>query len=134
MSEIDTESLVSAYIELRNRRDLLLREYEDKDRELKADMMQLEAALLTVCNTVNADSIKTTHGTVMRRLVEKFSCSDWDNFYRFVRDHNAVNLVEKRIHQGNLRQFLSENEGEGLPPGVNVMREYGVTVRKSTTK
>ena len=131
---IDTESLVSAYIEIRNKRDLLLREYEDKDRELKAEMTQLEAALLSVCNNINADSIKTTHGTVMRKLNEKFSCSDWDNFYQFVLNHNAVNLLEKRIHQGNLKQFLSENEGDGLPPGVNVMREYGVSVRKSTNK
>jgi hypothetical protein len=42
----------------------------------------------------------------------------------------AVELFEGRIHQGNFKQFMSEHEGEGLPPGVNVMREFGVTVRK----
>jgi hypothetical protein len=129
---INTEDLVSAYLQIRNRREAILREYEKADNELKVEMSQLEAALLDVCNSVNADSIKTAHGTVMRKLNQKFFCSDWDNFYKFVLDNEAPHLLERRIHQGNIKQFLSESEGDGLPPGVNVLREYGVSVRKAS--
>jgi hypothetical protein len=130
---INTEDLVTAYLNIRRKRESILREYEAADKELKAEMSQLEAALLDVCNSVNADSIKTSHGTVMRKLNEKFFCNDWDNFYQFVLQNEAVQLLERRIHQGNFKQFLSENEGSGLPPGVNVMREYGVSVRKASS-
>lgn len=129
---VNTEALVEAYINIRNKRDLLLREYEEADKALKADMSQLEAVLLDVCNTVNADSIRTSHGTVMRKLNERFFCQDWDNFYKFVLDNEAPHLLERRIHQSNFKEFMSNHDGDGLPPGVNVMREYGVSVRKSS--
>jgi hypothetical protein len=132
MSSINTEELVEAYISLRNERDLLLREYESKDEALKAEMVKLESALLDVCNAVNADSIKTSHGTVMRKLNERFFCQDWDNFYNFVLTNEAPHLLERRIHQSNFREFLSNHDGDGLPPGINVMREYGVSVRKAS--
>jgi hypothetical protein len=99
---------------------------------LKEDMSKLEAVMLEMCNAVNADSIKTKHGTVMRKLNERFFCQDWDNFYKFVLDAEAVQLLERRIHQSNFKQFLAETAMDGLPPGVNVMREYGVSVRKAS--
>lgn len=129
---IDTEELVGAYIAIRTQRELLLREYEEKDKALKADMSQLEAAMLDVCNQINADSIRTSHGTVMRKLNERFFCQDWDNFYKFLMEQEAPHLLERRIHQSNFKEFMKDHENSGLPPGVNVMREYGVTVRKSS--
>lgn len=129
---VNTEELVEAYINLRTKREILLRGYEEQDKALKADMAQLEAAMLDVCNQINADSIKTSHGTVMRKLNERFFCQDWDNFYQFVLTNEAPHLLERRIHQTNFKEFMKDHEGSGLPPGVNVMREYGVTVRKSS--
>lgn len=129
---MNTEVLVEAYINVRSQREKLLREYETADAALKEDLRRLEVALLDICNTVNADSIKTTHGTVMRKMNERFFCNDWDNFYRYVLDNKAVQLLERRIHQGNFKEHMREVEGDGLPPGVNVMREFGVTVRKSS--
>lgn len=128
----NTDELVSAYINLRNQREKLLREYEEADKALKADMSQIEVALLELCNSVNADSIRTSHGTVMRKLNERFFCQDWDGFYKFVLDNEAPHLLERRIHQSNFKEFLSDHNDDGLPPGINVMREYGVTVRKSS--
>ena len=129
---MNTEALVEAYINIRSQRERLLREYETSDAALKEDLHKLEVALLEVCNTINADSIKTSHGTVMRKLNERFFCSDWDNFYRYVLENEAVQLLERRIHQSNFKEHLKDIEGDGLPPGVNVMREYGVSVRKSS--
>jgi len=129
---MDTENLVEAYIAIRTQRDKLLREYELADAALKDDLRKLENALLDVCNAVNADSIKTSRGTVMRKVNDRFFCQDWDNFYKYVLDNEAVQLLERRIHQGNFKEHMKDIEGDGLPPGVSVMREFGVTVRKSS--
>ena len=133
MSKVNVEELVTAYLAVRTERERLLKDYEAADATLKQDLEELEKIMLGVCNEVNADSIKTQHGTVMRKLNERYYCQDWENFYQFVMENNAVQLLEKRIHQGNFRQFISEHEGDGLPPGVNVMREYGISVRKSSS-
>jgi len=132
MSSVNTEEIVEAYLAIRNQRDKILREYEAQDALLKEDIKQLEVTLLSVCNSINVDSIRTKHGTVMRKLNERFFCEDWDNFRKFVLENEALELFEKRIHQGNFKQFMAENEGDGLPPGVNVLREFGITVRKAS--
>jgi len=129
---VDLEEIVSAYIAIRNERDRVAKEYEAKDEVLKEQLGQLEQQLLVVCNDVNANSINTPAGTVIKRLNERFFCSDWDNFRKFVKENDAVELLERRIHQGNFKQFMSEHLADGLPPGVNVMREFAITVRKPT--
>lgn len=124
------EDLVKSYIALRTEREALKMKYENQDGELEGEMKLLEQAMISACNDINATSIKTQHGTVIKSLKERFTISDRDNFNEFVRENMAVELFEGRIHQGNFKQFMAEHEGEGLPPGVNVMREFGVTVRK----
>ena len=132
MSNVNTEEVVQAYLNIRTEREKILREYEAKDAKLKEDLAKIEALLLDVCNSINADSIRTTHGTIMRKLNERFFCQDWDNFRKFVIENASLELLEKRIHQGNFKQYMAENEADGLPPGVSVMREYGITVRKAS--
>ena len=134
MNEFNMEQAVEAYLAIRSERDRLLSEYEEQDAKLKADMAELEKSMLDVCNTVNVDSLKTKHGTIMRKLNERYYCKDWDSFYRFLLDHDAVALLERRIHQTNFREFMSQHEGAGLPDGVDVMREYAISVRKASSK
>lgn len=131
---MNLEELVKDYIEIRNQRDVLLAKYEEKDEELKEALKNIEVEMLNICNNTNADSIKTQHGTVIRKLNERFYCNDWDNFRKFVLENEAVELLERRIHQGNFKEFMSERQGEGLPPGVNAMREFGITVRKPASR
>ena len=130
---MNTDQLVETFITLRNERDRMRNEWEAEDAKIKEEMTTLEQALLSICNETNATSIKTDKGTVIRKLNERFFCSDWDNFRDYVLEHQALELLERRIHQGNFKEFIAEREAEGLPPGVNVMREYGVTVRKPTS-
>jgi len=117
---------------IRGERDRLRNEYEANDKRLVEDLKKLEAVLLDVCNAVNADSIKTSLGTVIRKLNERYFCSDWDNFKQYVLENEAIELLERRIHQSNFKQHMEETQSDGLPPGVNVMCEFGVTVRKAS--
>jgi hypothetical protein len=128
--ERNLEELVKAYLTIRTERETLKSQYELSDKVLLDDMAALEKEMLVICNDTNASSIRTGSGTVIRKLNERYTTNDWDNFKKFVMDNDAVDLLERRIHQGNFKQFMAENEQDGLPPGVNVMREFGITVRK----
>lgn len=131
---MNLEEMVTDFLILRSQREILLADYESKDAELKEAMKNIEVEMLNICNETNADSIKTQHGTVIRKLNERFYCNDWDNFKDFVLEHQAVELLERRIHQSNFKEFIAEREQDGLPPGVNVMREFGVVVRKPASR
>jgi hypothetical protein len=134
MSATNLEELVKIYLTIRGERERILHDYEALDKGLKNEMALIEQSMLAICNDTNADSIKTQNGTVIRRMSERFYCSDWTNFSDFVLQHKAVELLERRIHQGNFKEFMAEHANEGLPPGVNVMKELGITVRKPTAQ
>ncbi len=129
-TELNLDELVKIYLTIRNEREKLKSGWEVADGALEQEMKLLEQSMLTVCNDTNASSIRTESGTVIRSLKERFTTNDWDNFKKFVLDNEAIDLLERRIHQGNFKEFMAEHQGEGLPPGVNVMKEFTIVVRK----
>lgn len=129
-TELNLDELVKIYLTIRNEREKLKSGWEVEDGALEQEMKLLEQSMLTVCNDTNASSIRTESGTVIRSLKERFTTNDWDNFKKFVLDNEAIDLLERRIHQGNFKEFMAEHKDEGLPPGVNVMREFTIVVRK----
>jgi len=130
VEETNLEELVKTYLTIRNERERIEAEWKAKNDELLADMRALESQMLVTCNENNASSIKTGSGTVIRKLNERFTVADGDVFRKFVLQEGAVELFESRIHQGNFKEFIAERKADGLPPGVNVMREFGIVVRK----
>jgi len=129
----DVEALVETYLTLRRERETLKAQYEAGDSELKKDMEGIEAALLDVCNKTNVNGLKTQYGSVTRQVKDRFFCTDWDNFKKFVETEGSLDLLERRIHQRNFKEFMAERQGDGLPPGVNVLREFDIVVRKSSS-
>lgn len=124
------DNVVKTYLAIRDERDKIAREHQAKDRELANDLAEIENLLLSSCNDINAESIKTDLGTIIKTTRESFVCGDWDNFKKFVKENDAIELLQQRIHQSNFKEFLNNREDEGLPPGISSMREFKITVRK----
>lgn len=107
----------------------LTKKYEREVEEIENDMRQVEHEMLELCKDIGAESIKTEHGTIVRYVKERFSCNDWHEFHKFVKENNALELLHKRISETNMRTFLDDNP-DLHPPGLDVYREFVVTVRK----
>jgi len=131
---MNTDQLVETFIVMRDERDRIRKDWKQKDAAIEEEMIKIEQALLTICNESGAKSIRTDKGTVIRKLNERFVCTDWEHFREYVLEHQALELLEPRISQGNFKEFIAGKEAEGLPPGVNVMREFTVVVRKPTVE
>jgi hypothetical protein len=129
----NTEELVSDYLEIRRLRESLKANYESQDEDLKNAMDSIKEALLAVCNENNQNGFKTTSGTVTRQVKERYFCTDWDNFRKFVESEGSIDLLERRIHQRNFKEFMTDRAGDGLPPGVNALREFDIVVRKASS-
>ena len=134
MSDMKLDELVTTYLTIRTERNTLKNQWEIKDAELKADLDELERAMLVACNEINADSIRTGSGTIIKSLKETYTCGDWDNFKQYVVENNALDLLQQRISQTNFKEFMSTRQEEGLPPGISTLREVSITVRKPTSK
>jgi len=129
-SSVSVHHLTKVYIKIRDARAKLSKEYKEKDKELEAQMDIVEQKLLEVCKQVDANSIKTPAGLVMRGVETRYWTNNWDAMYTFVKDNDALGLFEKRIHQGNMKQFLDEYPDK-FPPGMLVDSKYKITVRRS---
>lgn len=133
MSEISTEDLISSYINLREAIKDKEEEHKKELEDMKSSMDSVSAKLLELCNEHNVDSLKTSAGTVSRRINSRYWASDWDEVYKFIEEHEAPYLLEKRIHNGNMKEFLEDNP-ELVPTGLQTDRKYVIQVRKPTTK
>jgi phage host-nuclease inhibitor protein Gam len=130
VEDIATDKLAEVYIKIRDKRAELKEHYESQDEGLKAQQEMLAERMLDICRDNNADSIKTPAGTIIRKVDTRYWTTDWDSMYQFIEEHDAYPLLEKRLHQTNLKQFLDENP-ELLPAGLQADRKYTVVVRRS---
>lgn len=127
--EVKADKLVKAYIKIRDKRKQLADDYEKQDKDLQESLDLIEEELLNICKETGADSLRTEFGTVSRRVAKRYWTNDWHSFYEFLKEHGALELLEKRIAQTNMVTFLEENPGV-LPPGLNLESRYAVSVRR----
>ena len=127
---VAVDKLAGVYIKIRDARAKLKSDYELQDSELGEQMTVIEEQLLDACKSIGADSIRTSAGTVIRSVKSRYWTNDWDSMYNFVRQHDAFGLLERRIHQANMKQFIEENPSL-LPMGLNTDSRYSIVVRRS---
>jgi len=127
---VPVDKLAGIYIKIRDARAKLKSDYEAQDTELQEQMDVIEEQLLEACKSIGADSIRTAAGTVIRSVKSRYWTNDWDSMYNFVRQHDAFGLLERRIHQANMKQFIEENPSL-LPMGLNTDSRYSIVVRRS---
>lgn len=130
LHEVPADKLAEIYIKIRDKRVELKEKFEAEDAALKEQQDLLAQEMLEVCYENNADSIKTPAGTIIRKVDTRYWTTDWDSMYQFIQEHDAYPLLEKRIHQTNLKQFLEENPNL-LPAGLQADSKYTVVVRRS---
>lgn len=133
VSEMPVDELVSIYRKIRGVVEAKEEAFKAEISTLKEQLETVANALLDICNKQNADSIKTKNGTITRGVRERYWTTDWGTLYDFIKENDAPFLLEQRIHNGNMKQFLEENP-EAFPAGLQCDRKYAVTVRKPTGK
>lgn len=129
-SDVPADTLAEIYIKIRDKRAELKEKYETDDSTLKEQQELLAQQMLTICHDQNADSIKTQAGTIIRKVDTRYWTSDWESMYNFINENDVYELLEKRIHQTNMRQFLEENP-DLLPAGLMSDSKYSIVVRRS---
>jgi len=128
--EIPLEKLTRVYIKMREKKAEVAHEMEDKIDKIDSDMKAVKSAILQHMKDIGAESLKTSAGVVYRTVRTTYATSDWESMNKFILEHSVPELLEKRIHQTNMKAFLEENP-ELIPAGLNANSEYSVTIRRS---
>jgi hypothetical protein len=124
------DKLVKVYIKMRDFKSQLKAKYDEDEAEIKAQMDIVEAQLLELHKTTGTESLRTKYGTATRGVQTRYWTSDWEAMHKFIMEHNAPDLLERRVAQGQMKEFLKDNP-DTMPIGMNIDSRYTVTVRRS---
>ena len=124
--EVPLDKLVRIYMKMRTK----LSELDAEVEGIKEQQQLIKTEIKDRMRSVGAKSMKTEYGTVSLTEKTRYYTQDWDSFKRFVIENDAVDLLEKRISQTNMKLFLQENPTL-VPPGLNSDTEIDVSIRKA---
>ena len=105
---------------------------QDLDKQIetiKAQQQDVKNAMKDQMMALGTKSARTEFGTISLKEKTRFYTQDWDSFKKFVIEHDAVDLLEKRIAQSNMQTFLEENP-DLHPPGLSNTSEFDISVTK----
>lgn len=128
--DVSAERLADIYVKIRDARAALKEKYEADDEVLKEQLDMIAEKMLVMCQDINADSIRTQAGTIIRKVDTRYWTTDWESMYDFIHENDCYGLLEKRLHQTNMKQFLEEHPDK-LPVGLQADSKYSIVVRRS---
>jgi len=128
---VPMDKLAKVYRRMQSRVQELTVQYESEIEDIKRQQDVVKIALKDQMLKLGVSSVRTDQGTVVLSTKTRYNTQDWDAFKEFIKEHDALDLLEKRIAQTNMATFLSENPSL-VPAGLNSMTEYAISVRKPT--
>jgi len=126
MTDVKAEKLINIYRKMSAR----LSELEQEQDTIKAQRKIVADHMLELLKETGAESMRTATGTIYRTVRPRYTTTDWDSMYKFIVENDAFHLMQQRVHDTNMKKFLEENP-EVLPPGLNCLSAYTISVRKS---
>ena len=128
---VPMDKLAKVYRRMQSRVQEFTAQYESEIEDIKRQQDVVKIALKDQMLKLGVSSVRTDQGTVVLSTKTRYNTQDWDSFKEFIKEHDALDLLEKRIAQTNMATFLSENPSL-VPAGLNSMTEYAISVRKPT--
>jgi len=127
--ELPVDKLVRIYMKMRS----AIQDLDAQIEAIKEQQQSVKNEIKDRMRGTGVKSLRTDHGTVSLMEKTRYYTNDWDSFKKFMVEHDALDLLEKRIAQSNMKLFLEENPGS-IPPGLNSDTEFEISVRKPSTK
>ena len=132
-ADMTAGDLAEKYLYYRDLKSQLKQKFEAKEAVLDAELDAITNSLMALCNEQDASSIRTDSGTIIRSIKVRYEPKDWDSMHEFILEHSAPYLLQKRVNESAMKEFLENNPSE-LPKGLNIVSEYKISVRKPTKK
>ena len=120
--------LVKAYRALREARSELKAVFDVEDKVLASNQEKINSKLLQHCAENDVTSVKTEEGTFYRKKKVSYWCSDWEEFHKWILTNKIPSVLQKRISQSNLEEFLENSKD--IPIGLQSDAVYTITVQK----
>tara|TARA_R110000803_G_scaffold14952_2_gene41494 strand:+ start:1517 stop:1918 length:402 start_codon:yes stop_codon:yes gene_type:complete len=121
--------LTGTYIKIRDKRNEVKAAFDKEYERLSEQQDLIKQKLMDHCKEHGVESVKTGAGLFYRTTKTKYWTNDWEQMHQFILEHKVPELLERRVSQKAIAQYLEENPDK-LPKGLNSVTEYTINVRK----
>ena len=132
-NQVPIDKLVKIYVKIRDALSAEKKKYETIEAEFKGQMAMIATELKARAQAEGVEGFRTDFGTVYMSETMKTSCADWSAFGEFLKDHDPLEFLEKRISSTAIKEYMKQTDGQ-LPPGVSIFKELEARVRRSGEK
>lgn len=127
------DKLVQIYIKIRDKKAEIKKAFDAEYAKLDEKLSMVATELKSRAQAEGVDGFKSESGTVYLSETMKVSGSDWGAFGQFLKTHDPLEFMEKRISATAIKAYMKETDGQ-LPPGVSIFKEVEARVRRAGEK
>jgi hypothetical protein len=124
---------IDKLVAIHRKMESAMAEYQAKIDEIEEQRQEVRNTILEMMKDQKLESVRTDHGTVTKGVKDRYWSNDWAALHQYIIEHGAVGLLQQRIHETNMRDWIAAHPND-FPPSLNIDREYGITIRKPSTK
>jgi len=129
IADVDDVTLLKMFIALRDRRAERKAAYQADDEGDKTKQDKIENEFLRRFQDRGIDNVSARSvGTAYMSTRASATVADWDTLLGHVQEHDAWELLERRVNKTAVEQFKAVNDD--LPPGVNWAETRVVNFRR----
>ena len=128
--KVSAEELAKIYIKIRDAKEATVERHKHELGEFNDQLEAISNEMLEMCKALDVSSMRTNEGTIIRKVTTNYNTNDWGSMHQFIKEHDAFGLLQQRLHQANLKQFLEEHP-DLLPPGLWSDSKYTIVVKRS---
>ena len=130
MSEITIDRMANVVEKIKAKRSELSATFKAEDKILEDKQQMVTAEILNVFKEQGIDSTKTQYGTLKRVTSDRYWCNDWGPFLEYIRENDALHLLQQRITITAMREWLADHPDD-FAPALNCDRTYDVRLYKN---
>lgn len=120
---LTTGQIVKRMVEVRDER----RRISSRDKELIEEWRSLETELITRLDEQDMDKASTADGTASISETVLPQVVDWDAFYEYMKEEDALHLLQRRPAAAAFREL---NDSGVAIPGVDPYTQRTIGLRK----
>lgn len=121
---------IGALIDALYKQDAVVEKARKALEAVSAKQSEMEEQVMTALRELGIDVAKGKSGGVEYTKKELPQVKDWDKVYKYVKKHDAFDLLQKRISQ----TAWADRAGDGPIPGVEVFVKHGLRRVKAKPK
>ncbi len=119
----DTNTLISYYIQLRDRKKEIQAWHKEELEPVDAGLMKLEGMLQERLTEMGVEKMGGDTGTVFTKVNTSVTVEDWDSVVDYVKSNDAFDLLDRRVNKTAAQE-------RGDVPGLRTSQMKTIQVRR----